>query len=88
MDKAEHAAKRFLDSTGLGTFLHEPDGNVPPDFALEDRSVGVEVRRLNQQIECADGRYRGLEDAAVPFRRTSGRFCEASGRHAVDAVGG
>ena len=64
-DAAEQAALRYLESTCPGTIGHEPDRNVPPDFAIDGR-VAVEVRRLNVN-EIGPGRLRGLDQTARPF---------------------
>ena len=64
-DAAEQAALRYLESTCPGTIVHEPDGNVPPDFVIDGR-VAVEVRRLNVN-EIGPGRLRSLDQTARPF---------------------
>lgn len=67
MDSAETIAKRYLDSLNLGEAVFEPDGNNPPDFVLRG-TIGIEVRRLNQNFE-SGGSYSGLEsDAASIYR--------------------
>jgi hypothetical protein len=59
MDKSEQAAYEYLGSCGFDKRDYEPDGQVPPDFVVDDR-IAVEVRRLNQMRE-TDGRISGLE---------------------------
>jgi hypothetical protein len=69
MDRSEELARTYLESLGLGTVVYEPDGGVPPDFALDD--IGIEVRRLNQNYEGEAG-YEGLES----FQASVLRFVE------------
>ena len=64
MDAAEAIAQRLLTST-FTTVVHEPDGNVPPDF-LADHRVAVEVRRLNQHFDSGHGK-QGLDEVAIPL---------------------
>lgn len=52
-------AATYLAGLGIGAPVYEPDGNIPPDFAVGGR-IAVEVRRLNQNFENA-GEYEGLE---------------------------
>ncbi|MGZ0020452.1 hypothetical protein [Nitrosomonas sp. wSCUT-2] len=59
---AEEYLKRHHDNV-----IFEPDGNIPPDFLIEN-SIGVEVRRLNQQYYTQNGNARGLSETARPFR--------------------
>jgi hypothetical protein len=66
MNDAECLARRYLRDLGRGTPVHEPDGNVPPDFSLPG-GVAVEVRRLNQNHQNADGSTEGLEEFAIPL---------------------
>ncbi|MGC2504184.1 MAG: hypothetical protein WA400_18810, partial [Silvibacterium sp.] len=40
--------------------IHEPDGNVTPDFLVDGR-IAVEVRRLNQNEITESGKPKGLE---------------------------
>lgn len=66
MDRTEQTAYEYLCSRGLTNVVYEPDGNVPPDFLVSGR-VAVEVRRLNQSIETAEG-PRGLEQDWYPLQ--------------------
>lgn len=50
MKRGESLANDYFISEGFNKILHEPDGNVPPDFLLND-SIAVEVRRLNQYLK-------------------------------------
>jgi len=63
MNKDESIAEIFLRSLDLGTVTYEPDGNVPPDFLL-DNCIAVEVRRLNENVNVG-GRIRGLESEDI-----------------------
>lgn len=65
MDRSETLVRRHLESLGFSDIVFEPDGNIPPDFAIESR-IAVEVRRLNQSVE-SDGKLRGLEETAYPL---------------------
>lgn len=65
MDETETLVNRFLVSRGYKNIVYEPDGNVPPDFIVDER-VAVEVRRLNQSIEI-NGKVEGLEELAIPL---------------------
>ncbi len=47
MNKEERIVKQHLKSLGFTDIIYEPDGNIPPDFLI-DNKVAVEVRRLNQ----------------------------------------
>ena len=66
-DAAEEVAFRHLRATCSGSIVHEPDGNVPPDFLIDGR-VAVEVRRLNRN-EAGSDRPVGLERSATPLVR-------------------
>jgi len=60
MKPEERLAYEYLLSLQLGAVAYEPDGNRPPDFAINKR-VAVEVRRLNQNEVTPCG-HRGLEE--------------------------
>ncbi|MCX6320586.1 MAG: hypothetical protein NTX93_02110 [Bacteroidia bacterium] len=49
MKREEKIANDYFISVGFDKIQHEPDGNIPPDFLLND-SIAVEVRRLNQHF--------------------------------------
>jgi hypothetical protein len=61
----EQLAENYLKLKGFSSIVYEPDGNVPPDFLVDD-SIAVEVRRLNQMIEVEDS-HSGLEEVSIPF---------------------
>jgi hypothetical protein len=63
MNKDESIAETFLKSLGLGTVIYEPDGNIPPDFLLDNR-IAVEVRRLNENLNVG-GQIQGLESEDI-----------------------
>lgn len=67
MNRSEELAATYLDSLGLGSVIHEPDGGIPPDFVVDGR-IAVEVRRLNQNFE-AGGAYEGLENIEAALMR-------------------
>ncbi len=65
MKPEEAVAKKFLEEYHHGV-IYEPDGNISPDFLIEN-SIAVEVRRLNQQYCDDDGSTKGLEETAIPL---------------------
>ncbi len=65
MNDSEKSVNKYLLGLGLGRVVHEPDGNIPPDFSVAGR-IAVEVRRLNRNEETA-GRHRGLEVTSKPL---------------------
>lgn len=67
MNRDEEIARQYLESLGLGTVVHEPDGNRMPDFLVDGR-IAVEVRRLNQHMEGEDG-MEGLEKVEAALVR-------------------
>ena len=66
MDESEQLVEKYLLALGRGSVVFEPDGNIPPDFSLEG-SIGIEVRRLNQNYERPDGSTEGLEELDIPL---------------------
>lgn len=66
MNDSELLANEYLHSLGLGKVVYEPDGKVPPDFCVGG-TIAVEVRRLNQNYEFADGSRQGLEQLSIPL---------------------
>ena len=42
----EKIVYKYLQSLGYTDIIYEPDGNIPPDFLIDD-TIAVEVRRLN-----------------------------------------
>ncbi len=76
MKKEEQIIFDYLESCGFTDIEYEPDGNIPPDFAL-NKEIGVEVRTLNQNyfkhsdiigIEQADFRLqRGIKGVLEEF---------------------
>jgi hypothetical protein len=65
VDTAEKHVAEFLRRRGH-TFSHEPDGNIPPDFLVDDR-IAVEVQRL---IQTETGRTTTLAETAIPLWRS------------------
>lgn len=65
MNADERIAQAALHQMGFTQIRFEPDGNIPPDFLLDDR-IAVEVRRLNQTIE-KNGKARGQDEIFRPF---------------------
>jgi len=68
MDKTESLVKDHLEHRGFKRIVYQPDGNVPPDFLVEDR-VAVEVRRLNENEPTSSGGFRGLETMRISTER-------------------
>jgi hypothetical protein len=66
MDRVERHVEKHLLGQRHKT-RYEPDGNVPPDF-LVDNTIAVEVRRLNEYI-VIDGEGKGLEELAIPLHK-------------------
>jgi hypothetical protein len=66
MDRSEAISKKYLESLGFENVIFEPDGNVPPDF-LCDSKIAVEVRRLNQHQQLANGKILSLDETSIPF---------------------
>jgi hypothetical protein len=65
VDSSEKIVKQNLILRGFKKIEYEPDGNIPPDFVVND-SIAIEVRRLNQNHH--DGtRMKGLEETAYPL---------------------
>jgi hypothetical protein len=58
MKRTEQYVADFLTHRGH-IWIHEPDGNVTPDF-LVDRRIAVEARILNQHF-VVNGKAEGLE---------------------------
>lgn len=63
MNADETLAEAFLLSQNIGPVGYEPDGNVPPDFLVDER-IAVEVRRLNENIRIGS-RVQGTESAEI-----------------------
>jgi hypothetical protein len=68
MDRQEQIVKEYLESKGYTDIVYEPDGNIPPDF-LVDNKIAIEVRRLNQNF-VAEGESKGLEEVEIPLYHT------------------
>ncbi len=66
MDGSERIAHQYLLSLGIGDPVYEPDGNRPPDFAIDNRTA-IEVRRLNQHRELPEGDTEPLAKATMPL---------------------
>ena len=68
MDNSEHLVEQYLLALKRGPVVFEPDGEKTPDFALAG-TIGVEVRRLNQNYRYLNGSIEGLEELAIPIWR-------------------
>jgi len=65
MNREEQIAEAYLKSLGLKNVVFEPDGNIPPDFSVDD-TIAIEVRRLNQHYFTKDD-VHGLEETRIPL---------------------
>ena len=65
MNREEKITEAYLKSLGFKNVVFEPDGNIPPDFLIDDR-IAVEVRRLNQHFFTKD-EAQGLEEGRLPL---------------------
>lgn len=69
MDDSEKMAEIYLRNIGFTDVHYEPDGNIPPDFLVDNR-IAIEVRRLNQNYDDGtDKGFRGLEEVAISLSR-------------------
>lgn len=65
MDEQEKIVNEYLKNKGYKKIVFEPDGNVTPDFLVDDE-IAIEVRRLNQHH--TDGEAStGLEVGTIPL---------------------
>jgi hypothetical protein len=67
MNQEERTAQKYLKALSKGNVVFEPNGNIPPDFSV-GATIGVEVRRLNQNY-FGQGKTRGLEEDSIPLHR-------------------
>ncbi|MBA7605274.1 hypothetical protein ES703_12404 [subsurface metagenome] len=75
MNREEKITEKYLKSLGYKDVVFEPDGNIPPNFLIEDR-IAVEVRRLNQHFFTED-ELRALEEGRIPlFKLLKSSFSE------------
>lgn len=72
MKPEELIAQRYLESLLIGDVVYEPDGNIPPDFAV-NRATAVEVRRLNENY-FGNRDPEGLEDQRIKLWRLFDRL--------------
>jgi hypothetical protein len=68
MKREETVAEKYLIGLSRGVVQFEPDGNIPPDFRVAS-TIGVEVRRLNQNYYDGDD-AEGLEEQAIPLEQS------------------
>jgi hypothetical protein len=66
MDREENITLKYLESKGYKNITYEPDGNIPPDFAIGSR-LAIETRRLNQH-HYVNGQEKSLEQLQYPLR--------------------
>ncbi len=77
MDATEAHALKFLKSQNFCKIQYEPNGNVPPDFLIDDE-IAVEVRRLNQNY-FIDESAEGLESVSKRLEQFFNKVCVESG---------
>lgn len=77
MDETEAQVAKLLVHLGHKSVVFEPDGNVPPDFLVDER-VAVEARRLNQHFSHA-GTVQGLESIRIAMRKNVERLTQTLG---------
>jgi len=65
VNPTEARAREHLIARGLRDVVHEPDGNIPPDFLVEGR-IAVEVRQLNLRVKNGT---KGVDETGWPFRQ-------------------
>ena len=65
MDPTEKHVYAHLVHRGYSDIVYEPDGNIAPDFLLNE-SVAVEARRLNQN-QIHGFKHKGLEETSIPL---------------------
>lgn len=65
MDASEKLVEDHLHHRGYVNVAYEPDGNIPPDFLVND-TIAIEVRRLNQN-HFGGPNAKGLEEVAIPL---------------------
>ena len=63
---------------------YEPDGNIPPDFLLDNR-IAVEVRRLNENMNVG-GQMRGLESEDISVSKVIRAVLDDLGASPPDAT--
>lgn len=80
MDRAEELALEYLEKLfpGEDRIVHEPGGNVPPDFLIDGR-IAVEVRRLNEHD--FESNPRPLIETGVPFSNNLRTFAATLAPH-------
>ena len=66
MNEDEKRAFAYLKNCGFKKICYESDGNVPPDFVVDDR-IAIEVRRLNQQVNRGGVASKGIEEDRIPL---------------------
>lgn len=82
MNQDELVAKKYLEEH-YDNVIYEPDGNISPDFSVGN-SIGVEVRRLNQQYYNDNEDAEGLEEAGISLKR---KVEEVLSKYSADPAG-
>lgn len=63
----------YIKELGFQTIIYEPHGNKTPDFCIDER-IGVEVRRLNQNVVSESGEYEGVENVIYGLQNKFYKF--------------
>lgn len=61
MKEEEQIVRDFLISEGFNSIKFEPDGNIPPDFSINN-NIAIEVRRLNENYFNENDRIGNYEE--------------------------
>jgi hypothetical protein len=64
MNKEEEIVGRFLEKYRFENITHEPNGNISPDFSIND-GIAIEVRKLNYNY-IVDGKRVGYAEEDIP----------------------
>jgi hypothetical protein len=81
MDESESLVRDYLQYQGFERIVYQPDGNIPPDFLVDDR-IAVEVRRLNENELTESGELRGLETLRISTERKLCKLLHSLGHSA------
>ncbi|MBA4420608.1 MAG: hypothetical protein C0391_05625 [Anaerolinea sp.] len=72
MDRFESIANKYLqNAVEFGSkIIHEPDGNIPPDFLINGK-IAVEVRRLDENYpEKSNSKFISVEGVDINIQKT------------------
>jgi hypothetical protein len=76
MDQEEKTVEKYLNSLSQGIVKYEPEGyKKPPDYCLGS-SIGIEVRRVNENY-FKGKTVNGLEEYSIPLHKTLKQVLES-----------